>query len=128
MSDSHPPSHLVIWLRANVIATIGLSMSIMASCGWGVWTISKWINAFENQISLNQSDVLRATRDVLALQNNIVSLDGRVNELRTRVIELHAQSDTADAQLKARLDMIDALAKFNTERSFQTPLPTGPRR
>jgi uncharacterized protein YlxW (UPF0749 family) len=134
MSDTtpHPQSHLVTWLKANLVATVALSFTIAISCGGAVWTVSKWINTFENQISLNQTDVLRATHDVATLQGNIISLDARVNDLKARVLELHSMSDQADAALRARLDIIDALNKFTAERAMQPPLPPpyqpGPRR
>jgi hypothetical protein len=117
-------------LWANVVATIGLTVSIITSGGYGVWTVSRWINTFENQIAVNQTDVIRAAADIAVLKENIVSLDGRANQLKERMTELHALSDQADAALKARLDVMDALAKFTAERAMQPnlPLPQGPRR
>jgi hypothetical protein len=126
MSDQfpHPQSRLVTWLKANLVATIGLSLTIAVSVGTGVWQVSKWIAVSENQITLNQADVTRATADIRVLKEDIVSLDKRANELTTRMIELHTASDAADATLKSRLDTIDALTKFSNERALQPPLPT----
>jgi hypothetical protein len=125
MSDQlpHPQSRLVTWLKANLVATIGLSITIAVSVGGGVWQVSRWIAVSENQIALNQTDVVRATADIRVLKEDIVSLDKRANELTTRMVELHTMSDAADAALKARLDIIDALNKFTADRALQPPLP-----
>jgi hypothetical protein len=119
---------LVSWLKGNAIATLVLAVSVIGSCGAGIWSVSRWVNAFENRISVTQTSLLTASRDVATLQGNVVSLDDRVNKLGARVLELHTLADQATRDLKARLDTIDALARFNTERSFQTPLPQGSRR
>ena len=125
MSDQfpHPQSRLVTWLKANLVATVGLSITIAVSVGGGVWQVSRWITISENQIALNQADVTRATADIRVLKEDIVSLDKRANELTTRMVELHTQSDAADAAMRARLDIIDALSKFTADRALQPNLP-----
>jgi peptidoglycan hydrolase CwlO-like protein len=136
MSDStpHPHGRLILWLQTNVIAMMGLAVIIIGATGGAIWATSKWINTFENQISLNQSGLLGATHDVTILQGNVVSLDARVNELNARVIELHTESDRADEAIKKRLDIKDALDKFIADRALQPNLPAptqqpqGPRR
>jgi hypothetical protein len=79
-----------------------------------------------SQIAANGKAIAEEKVKADALHGDIVSLDDRVNKLQARVLDLHNQSDAADRELKARLDTTDALAKFNTDRTFQTPLP-GPR-
>lgn len=126
MSDAPPPatSWLVTWLRANAIATLLLTASIVGA----IWAGGRYVTNYENQIAQNQADVLHATRDIGALQGNIVSLDGRVNELRAKVFELHNQSELVEHDLKAQIEAARELSKYNTDRSFQAPLPQGPRR
>jgi cell division protein FtsB len=125
MSDQpHATGWLVTWLRANVIATLLLAVSVVGA----IWAGGRYVTNYENQIASNQADVARAAHDVGVLQANIVSLDGRVNELRAKVYELHNQSELVEHDLKAQLDTAAALARSNTERSFQPPLPQGPRR
>jgi hypothetical protein len=125
MSDILPPhpGQLVTWLKANVLMGIGLSITIIASASTIVWTTSRWIATFENQIELNKGAVTRASESIVTLQGNIVSLDHRVNDLSGRVIELHTLSDSADAALKNRLDVIDALSKYAADRAMQPNLP-----
>ncbi len=128
MPDERAQSALVTWLKGNVIATLVLALSIIGSSGGAIWSASRWVNSFEDRVAGAQRDLQAAGRDVATLQGNVVSLDDRVNKLGARVLELHNQSDQASRDLKARLDTIDALARFNTERSFAAPLPQGPRR
>ena len=128
MPDIIPQSSLVAWLRGNAIATLVLAISILTGSVGAVWAVSKWVNGFETQIAVTQSGLVAAGRDVAALQTNIVSLDGRVNELRAKVLELHNLTEAAARDLRARLDTIDALARFSSDRSFQAPLPKGPGR
>jgi uncharacterized protein YlxW (UPF0749 family) len=134
MSDTTPHPQAIERLKwplwGIVIAALGLGLTIAGATVTIAWTVIHWVDTQENLIALNQAGVLAASRDVVTLQGNIVSLDKRVNELTTKVNELHNMSDAADRELKARLDTIDALARFNTERSFQQPLPQprpGPR-
>jgi hypothetical protein len=125
MSDTpHLPQHnLSTWVKANIVATIALTIAIIGSSGGLVWTISRWIATFENQISLNKDDVFRATHDVSVLKDNVVSLDARVNELKAHVAELNSMGQAADAELRSRLNVIDALAKFTADRALQPNLP-----
>jgi uncharacterized protein YlxW (UPF0749 family) len=67
--------------------------------------------------------VTRAAAAVTTLQENIVSLDKRVNDLSSRVTDLHNQSDAADGEMRARLAVLDALAKYAAERAMQPNLP-----
>jgi peptidoglycan hydrolase CwlO-like protein len=133
MSDAPHPQAIerLKWpLWGIVIAALGLGLTIAGATVTIAWTVIHWVDTQENLIALNQAGVLAATHDVGILQGNIVSLDKRVNELTAKVNELHNLSDAADRELKARLDTIDALAKFNTERLFQQQLPQprqGPR-
>ncbi len=128
MPDALAQSALVTWLQRNVIATLVLAISIIGSCAGGVWTVSKWVAAYEYRLAANQTGLVAASHDVTVLQANIVSLDDRVNRLGARVLELNNLADQATRDLRARLDTIDALAKYNTERAAQSPLPQGPRR
>ena len=136
MSDTTPHSiDRLKWpLWANVVATITLIVMLFGVVYTGyqiVFAIGHWVSVNENQIASNKTDVDKTERDVATLQANIVSLDSRVNELTARVLALHNLSDQADAALKARLDIIDALNKFTAERALQPPLPApyqGPRR
>lgn len=128
MSDTTPHSlDRLKWpLWANVVATISLVIMLFGVAYTGyqiVFAIGHWVSVNENQIASNKIDVEKSEHDVTTLQANIVSLDARVNELTARVLALHNLSDQADAALKARLDIIDALNKFTAERALQPPLP-----
>ena len=107
-----------------VVTILGVSVGAVRGFSTGV----TWINTQSNLIAANGAALKDESDKIAGLHLDIVSLDKRVNELQSRVIDLHTQSDQADAALKARLDVIDALAKFNTDRTFQAPLPQGPRR
>jgi septal ring factor EnvC (AmiA/AmiB activator) len=127
MSDiplAHAQSRLATWVRANVIATIGLTFTILVASATGLWEVSRWVSANENQIALNAKEIVAASAAIETLKKDIVSIDQRLNEARARVIELHTQSDAADQQLKSRLDIIDALGKAIADRAYQPPLPT----
>ncbi len=123
MTDILPQPSLAVWLKGNALAMLVLALSILTGTAGAIWTVSKWVASYESRATSAQSDLLTATRDVAALQGNIVSLDRRVNELRAQVLELHNLSEHEALTLKARLDTIDALARFSAERTFQPPLP-----
>jgi hypothetical protein len=110
---------LIAWLRANVIATIMLTLTLAG----GIYGAGRYLANAENTITQNETDIARASAQVATLQANIVSLDGRINALAARVVDLHTLSDQADAALRARLDVIDALSKYAAERSMQPVIP-----
>lgn len=116
------------WLRANALASIALTITLLGATGTLAYSIIHWADTQEHQIALNKSDVIRAATNIATLQADIVSLDRRANELSARVTDLNSQSDAARAVLRSRLDVIDALSRFNTDRAFQAPLPPAPRR
>jgi len=125
MSDlaPHPQSRLVTWLQANVIATVMLAITIGGS-GLTITTkVVNWIDTQETQVSANHTDTIRNAADIADHQRAIVSLDLRINQLSARVTDLHSQSDAADAAMRARLDVIDALTKFAADRAMQPNLP-----
>ncbi len=128
MPDAHAQSNLVLWLKGNIIAMLVFSMSLVGSAAGGVWATSRWVSSLESRVSAAQSDIIAAGRDAAGLHADIVSLDHRVNELREHVAEVRSDSLLAEQSLKAQLDAARELSKFNTDRTFQTPLPQGPRR
>jgi hypothetical protein len=117
-------STVVPWLRANVVAIVVLIISVLSSCGLGLWAASRWVSASEGMAAQNGRDVLAAAVAIQVLKNDIIDIDRRLNAEQARIAELHALSDAADQQLKSRLDIIDALGKATAERAYQPPLPT----
>ena len=128
MPETHAQSQLVLWLKGNILAMLVFSMSLIGSAAGGVWATSRWVNSLESRVVAIQKDITSAQTDAVGIHGDIVSLDHRVNELRAKVYELDNLEAQATRDLKGRLDTIDALSRFNTERAFQPPLPQAPRR
>jgi peptidoglycan hydrolase CwlO-like protein len=122
MADEHQP-WMLLWLRANVVASVTLIISILSTSGWALVTASRWITSHESRIDANASEIAKAEAAIAELHHDIIDVDRRLNAERDRMMELHNQSDAADAELRSRLTVIDALAKLTADRAFQPALP-----
>lgn len=125
---------LVGWLKANVLAAVMAITTLTGGAFWSIYAMGRYFQHSEAQIEQNEADLRELKANVRTLQTDIVSVDKRLNEGKDMVRNgqaeaerernaIRAASDASDAQLKARIDVLEALAKYNTERLTQPALP-----
>jgi hypothetical protein len=128
-------SQLVGWLKANVLAAVMAIVTLTGSGFWAIYAMGRYFQNSETQIEKNEGELRDLKAAVKTLQTDLVSVDARLNEAKTAATDYRlnmereraraqAANDASDATMRARLDVIEALSKFNTERVTQPNLPT----
>jgi cell division protein FtsB len=116
-----PQSNLLAaWLKANFIATAALTVSVVGA----IYGVGHYVANSERNVSQTQADIRAADLAIVKHQTTIDAFDRRIIELSDHVTDLHNQSNEADAAIRARLDVIDALSRYAAERATQPNIPS----
>ena len=131
------PTTLLAWML-HVVPLVGVvtfGLSILGACISAIWLVSGWVTTLENLLITIQKSEIEEHDQIKVLQQSMIDVDKRINQLagvngkadstmEAELLRLHAESEAADAQLRARIDVLEAMSRFAIDRALQQPIPT----
>jgi hypothetical protein len=137
MSSPNPrPTSLLVWLLrvAPLVGVVAFGSTVIGAAISGIWLVSSWVSALQQKLDTLEAEEVRE-HDAMQRQQTInADLDHRLNDTRAEfrktatdmeleLHQLHTDSDAADAQMRARIDVLDERSKFTADRALGPPLP-----
>jgi septal ring factor EnvC (AmiA/AmiB activator) len=109
------PNSLGDWLKANGLPAV---VAIGGACAAVLWGAVQLGQTFEQM----QNDLEQKDKEIAALHSDMIDVDKRLNDITKAISEAKSELKDDDNTLKTRLDIIDALSKYATDRAL-SPAP-----
>jgi hypothetical protein len=135
-SPSPRPISLLVWLLrvAPLVGVVAFGSTMIGAAISGIWLVANWVSALQQKLDTLEAEEVREHDAIARHQASMVDVDKRLNEIvasakevsaarEAEIQRLHNDSDAADAQMRARIDVLDERSKFTADRALGPPLP-----